>query len=94
MPLGRDKFLIKTFNSPLLLSLKTPLNCNSFSLSLSPFRSPYGGSVKNNSFLLKGIRSGIYKMEDRVYPVNNEIKLQGAAGSEVSIDLFGNFLKK
>jgi len=44
---------------------------------------------KNNSFLLKGIRSGIYKMEDRVYPVNNEIKLQGAAGSEVSIDLFG-----
>ena len=28
-------------------------------------------------------------MEDKVYPVNNEIKLQGAAGSEATIDLFG-----
>jgi hypothetical protein len=44
---------------------------------------------KNNTFLLKGIRSGIYKMNDRTYPVNNEIKLQGTAGSEVTIDLFG-----
>jgi len=44
---------------------------------------------KNNTFLLKGIRSGIYKMDDKTYPVNNEIKLQGAAGSEVEIDLFG-----
>lgn len=44
---------------------------------------------KNNSFLLSGVRSAIYKMEDKVYPVNNEIKLQGAAGSEATIDLFG-----
>lgn len=44
---------------------------------------------KNNTFFLKGIRSGIYKMDDKTYPVNNEIKLQGAAGSEVTIDLFG-----
>jgi hypothetical protein len=44
---------------------------------------------KNNSFLLSGIRSAIYKMEDKTYPVNNEIKLQGAAGSEATIDLFG-----
>jgi hypothetical protein len=44
---------------------------------------------KNNTFLLNGIRSAIYNMEDKTYPVNNEIKLQGAAGSEVEIDLFG-----
>jgi hypothetical protein len=28
-------------------------------------------------------------MEDKTYPVNNEIILQGAAGSEANIDLFG-----
>ncbi|MDG2436872.1 MAG: DUF4270 family protein [Polaribacter sp.] len=44
---------------------------------------------KNDSFLFSGVRSAIYKMEEKVYPVNNQIKLQGAAGSEVSIDLFG-----
>jgi hypothetical protein len=44
---------------------------------------------KNNSFLLSGVRSAIYNMEDKIYPDNNEIKLQGAAGSEATIDLFG-----
>lgn len=44
---------------------------------------------KNNSFLLSGVRSAIYKMEEKTYPVNNEIKIQGTAGSEASIDLFG-----
>lgn len=44
---------------------------------------------KNNSFKLSGIRANTYKMENRVYPVNNEVKVQGAAGSEVKIDLFG-----
>lgn len=44
---------------------------------------------KSNSFLLSGVRSAIYKMDNKVYPVNNEIKLQGVAGSEASIDLFG-----
>ncbi|PQB03095.1 hypothetical protein BST83_17350 [Polaribacter filamentus] len=44
---------------------------------------------KNNSFLLSGVRSAIYKMDEKTYPVNNEIKLQGTAGSEASIDLFG-----
>ena len=44
---------------------------------------------KNNSFLLSGVRSAIYKMGEKTYPVNNEIKLQGTAGSEASIDLFG-----
>ena len=29
-------------------------------------------------------------MDNKVYPVNNEVKIQGAAGSEVKIDLFGN----
>ena len=44
---------------------------------------------KNDTFLLSGVRSGIYKMDDKIYPINNEIKLQGAAGSEATIDLFG-----
>ncbi|SDS48399.1 protein of unknown function [Polaribacter sp. KT25b] len=44
---------------------------------------------KNNSFLLSGVRSAIYKMDEKVYPENNEIKLQGTAGSEATIDLFG-----
>jgi hypothetical protein len=52
IPLGLVKFFIKTSNFPLLLSLKTPLNSNSFNLSLSPSFKPYGGSVKNKSFLL------------------------------------------
>ncbi|PQJ68942.1 DUF4270 family protein [Polaribacter butkevichii] len=43
---------------------------------------------KNDSFLLSGVRSSIYKMEDKTYPVDN-IVVQGAAGSEAVIDLFG-----
>jgi len=45
---------------------------------------------KNNSFPLSGIRTALYKMNEKIYPVNNEIKLQGTAGSEASIDLFGS----
>ncbi|KGL62613.1 hypothetical protein PHEL85_2407 [Polaribacter sp. Hel1_85] len=44
---------------------------------------------KNDSFLLSGIRTSTYKMEDKVYPVNNQVILQGAAGSEATIKLFG-----
>ena len=44
---------------------------------------------KNDSFLLSGIRTSTYKMEDKTYPVNNEVKLQGAAGSEAIVKLFG-----
>jgi hypothetical protein len=44
---------------------------------------------KNDSFLLSGLRSAIYKLDKKTYPKNNEIKLQGTAGSEASIDLFG-----
>lgn len=43
---------------------------------------------KNNSFPLTGFKINTFKMEDRVYPVNNEIKIQGTAGSEGSITLF------
>ena len=43
---------------------------------------------KNDSFLLSGVRSSIYKMEDKTYPADN-IVVQGAAGSEAVIDLFG-----
>ena len=53
-----------------------------------------GGAIidtiqKNDSFLLSGIRTSTYKMEDKVYPVNEEVILQGAAGSEATINIFG-----
>ena len=44
---------------------------------------------KNDSFLLSGIRTSTYKMEDKVYPVNEDVILQGAAGSEATINIFG-----
>ncbi|WP_158840111.1 DUF4270 family protein [Polaribacter sp. L3A8] len=43
---------------------------------------------KNDSFLLLGVRASTYKMEDKTYPADN-IVVQGAAGSEAVIDLFG-----
>jgi hypothetical protein len=44
---------------------------------------------KNNSFPLSGFRVNTFKMEDKVYPSNNEIVIQGTAGSEAKINLFG-----
>ncbi|MGB0892007.1 MAG: hypothetical protein ACPGUU_06610 [Flavobacteriaceae bacterium] len=43
---------------------------------------------KNDSFLLSGIRASHYEMEEKTYAAN-EVKLQGAAGSEATIKLFG-----
>ena len=43
---------------------------------------------KNDSFLLSGIKVSTYKMGEKTYPVNNEVKIQGAAGSEGKITLF------
>lgn len=43
---------------------------------------------KNNTFLLSGYRVNTFDMQDRTYPVNNEIKIQGAAGSEGEVTLF------
>lgn len=43
---------------------------------------------KNNSFPLSGFRVNTYKMEEKTYPVNDEIKIQGTAGSEADITLF------
>ncbi len=43
---------------------------------------------KNSSFTLSGFRINKFKMEDKTYPVNNEIKIQGAAGSEANVTLF------
>ena len=42
---------------------------------------------KVNSFPLTGFRVNTYKMENKTYPVNNEVKIQGAAGSEGKIQL-------
>ncbi|WP_341220307.1 DUF4270 domain-containing protein [Polaribacter atrinae] len=52
-----------------------------------------GGAIidtiyKNDSFLLSGVRASTYKMVDKVYP-SDKITLQGAAGSEAKINLFG-----
>ena len=44
---------------------------------------------KSNRYSLSGIRSNTFKMQDRVYPVNNQVVLQGTAGSEAKVDLFG-----
>ena len=43
---------------------------------------------KNHSFPLSGFRVNTFKMEDKVYPVNEEIIIQGTAGSEGEITLF------
>lgn len=42
---------------------------------------------KNHSFPLSGFRVNLYNMENKDYPVNNEIKIQGSAGSEGTIDI-------
>lgn len=42
---------------------------------------------KNNSFLLSGYRVNTFDMVDKIYPNNNEIKIQGAAGSEGSLTM-------
>ena len=44
---------------------------------------------QNNSFPFSGVRANSFKMEEKMYPVNNEVKIQGTAGSEAKIDLFG-----
>lgn len=43
---------------------------------------------KKNSFPLSGFRVNTFKMDDKVYPVNDEVIIQGAAGSEGEITLF------
>lgn len=53
-----------------------------------------GGTVidsirKNDSFPLSGIRASIYDMPEKMYPVNSDVIVQGAAGSEVLVSLFG-----
>lgn len=50
------------------------------------------GIKKNTSFSLGGAaltRRSHYKMDNRDYPANEQIKIQGTAGSEGSISLFG-----
>jgi hypothetical protein len=44
---------------------------------------------KNDSFSMSGFKINKFKMEEKVYPSNNEIKIQGTAGSEATINLFG-----
>lgn len=41
----------------------------------------------NNSFPLSGFRVNTYKMDNKTYPTNNEVKIQGTAGSEGKIKL-------
>ncbi|WP_405564041.1 DUF4270 domain-containing protein [Polaribacter sp. Asnod6-C07] len=44
--------------------------------------------TKNDSYPLSGFRVNTFKMEDKTYPVNDEIIIQGTAGSEANITLF------
>ncbi|QOD59940.1 DUF4270 domain-containing protein [Polaribacter haliotis] len=41
----------------------------------------------NHSFQLGGIINSKYNMSNRVYPVNNQVKIQGAAGSEAKVEI-------
>lgn len=43
--------------------------------------------TRAQSFQLAGIINNKYNMNNRVYPANKEVKLQGAAGSEAKIEL-------
>ena len=44
--------------------------------------------IKNkHTFQLGGVINSKYKSNNKVYPLNNEVKLQGAAGSEAKIEL-------
>ena len=43
--------------------------------------------TNTHTFQLGGIVNGKYKSNNKVYPVNNEVKLQGAAGSEAKIEI-------
>lgn len=49
--------------------------------------------TKTHTYQLGGIANNKFKMSNRTYPVNNEVKIQGAAGSEASIQILnGNEL--
>jgi hypothetical protein len=43
---------------------------------------------KNNSFPLSGFRVNTFKMDEKTYPINDEIIIQGTAGSEGAVTLF------
>lgn len=43
--------------------------------------------TRNRSFQLSGIVNNSFKMTDKVYPSNNEVKLQGLAGSEATVKI-------
>ena len=76
-------------------------NFNNTSSSLNPSLEIYytntvlkGGSTildtisNNNSFPLSGFRVNTFKMEEKTYPINDQIVVQGTAGSEANITLF------
>lgn len=43
---------------------------------------------KNDSFVLSGFQFNLFNGENKVYPVNNEVKVQGVIGSEATVSLF------
>ncbi|NCT09618.1 MAG: DUF4270 domain-containing protein [Flavobacteriia bacterium] len=43
----------------------------------------------NDSFSMNGFKINKFKMGNKIYPMNNEIKVQGTAGSEATINIFG-----
>jgi hypothetical protein len=45
--------------------------------------------TNTHTFQLGGIVNGKYTSNNKVYPVNKEVKLQGAAGSEAKIEILG-----
>lgn len=49
--------------------------------------SPVDTIYKNNSFPLTGFRVNTFNMDNRTYPANNEVKIQGTSGSEGRLKL-------
>lgn len=42
---------------------------------------------KFNSFPLSGFRINTFKMDEKTYPINNEVKIQGTAGNEGEVNI-------
>lgn len=92
----RGIILEATGNEGSLLSL----NLNNTNTDLIPSIEIYytntvlvsGNSVdtiihKNNSFPFSGFKVNTFKMDEKTYPNNNEVKIQGTAGSEGKLQL-------
>ncbi len=76
-------FDFNTTNSSLIPSIEIYYTNTVLKSGNTPLDTIY----KNHSFPLNRFKVNSYKMEDKTYPINNEVKIQGTAGSEGKIQL-------